>query len=89
MQWLLDNLVTIFVTVSGALSVMVGFLWNLDQRTRNNARDIKDLKGDVAEAKSARLELHKTVQANNDKLTEVAGDTQYIRGFLDKQLKRD
>ena len=82
MQWLLDNLVTIFVTVSGALSVMVGFLWNLDRRTRENTREITGLKEGIEEAKSARVELHGTVQELRKETRKVGEDVSFIRGLL-------
>lgn len=75
-----------------AMAVFLAFLWRRVtdplKRLDELETDVANLKEDVANAKSARLEQAKATALIQHQTQQTAADVSYIRGLLDSSLDK-
>lgn len=72
--------------IVGAISTAVVAVFRLVARLSKLEHEMIEVKSDQADAKSARVEAARNMEAVKAELYDVAGNVQYIRGLLQKAV---
>ena len=79
----------VIVGVATAVTTGIMAIGRLVGRVSKLEHDMEEVKEDNVEAKCARLEAAKNIETVKDKLYEVSGNVDYIRGLLQKAVSKD